>query len=120
MSCGWGRERILDQERQRFDGALAARAYHRHHDTLCSGAWPRAVSAPDLAIHHRRTDRSLGPMIRRLNRRVDQEPKPLDRVVQDMFRQAPIRLVRETARGQMFQFASQAQATLGQASPLRR
>ena len=78
-----GSAEYFEQEGERFEGALMAGVNHRHQEALCP-APPSAVAAPDFAIDDRRTDRTLGPMIRGLNCRIDQEPEPLHRVLAEM------------------------------------
>ena len=89
-------ERVA-QEVEWFDGALMTGTNHRHENALRYGARPRAIAAPDLAIHHRRPDGPLGPMVGGLNRRIDQEPEPVHGVLEKVLGQAAIRFVREAA-----------------------
>ena len=96
MNCGWGRQSTLIRK---ASGSAVRWRQVRITDIrmLCALARPGTVAAPDLAIHHCRTNRLLGPMVCRLNRWIDQEPEPLHRMIQEMAGQAAIRFVREGA-----------------------
>ncbi len=83
----------ISQEGEGVDGELTAGANHRHQDPLCMSAKPRAIAAPDFAVDHGRTNSLLGPVIRGLNRRIDQKPKPMDPLVQNVLGQPTIRCV---------------------------
>jgi hypothetical protein len=59
------------------DGFVLAGLQHAGRDFLSLGAGVGAIAAPDFAVHDRRLERLLGPVIRGGNRRVQQELEPL-------------------------------------------
>ena len=86
----------------------------RSEDGLGMGAAPGAIAAPDLSVHDGRAYRLLGSPVRRVDRRIDQEPEPLHRVFQNVFRQLAIAVIRKRAGGEMFQLARERQTRLSQ------
>ncbi len=110
----WGTTEGVEQEVEAVSGALFACADHGTQDVLPSCASPGAVAAPYFAVHHGRANCLLGTIVGGVDRRIDQEPEPVHGMIQQMPGQTPIRLVREAALRQLFQFTCQAQAVLGQ------
>jgi hypothetical protein len=53
----------------------------------------RSVAAPDLAVDDRRLQRLFGPMIRRRNRRIDQEQEPFRSMLVEVLGEAVVGLV---------------------------
>jgi hypothetical protein len=95
------------------DSSLFASAEDGGQDTLPSRAEPGAVAAPDFAIDDRRTNRLFAEIVRGVNCRIDQEPKPVHRMIEQMSGQTSIGFARETALRQAFQFLRQAQTAYG-------
>lgn len=81
---------------QRVVAALFQGHQQGNEDGLRCRAAPSAITLPDLAVDDRRADGLLGPPVRGIDRRIDQEPEPLDGMTQDVLRQASVRQVRES------------------------
>src|SRR5687768_6317423 len=94
--------------------SLFAGAKYGGQNALPSCSLPGAVAAPYFAVHYRRANRLLATVVGRVGLGVDQEPEPVHGMLQQMPGQTPIRFVREMAARQLFQFARQSQAVVGQ------
>src|SRR5262245_4799649 len=83
--------------------ALTERGENRAKDGLCFASGRGAVASPDLANQYGGPNRLLRAPVRGVDRRVQQEPEPVDGVRKDMIGQASIRLESERAGGHDFQ-----------------
>jgi len=112
----WGRgvAEGVEEEVKAAEGSLFASADYGGQNALASGTKPGAIATPDFAVHDGRTNGLFATIIRGVDRGIDQKPKPVHRMLQQVPGQTPIRRVRETALSQLLQFTGQAQAALGQ------
>ena len=67
-----GAQGLADELQARTPGPLA-RLQHRHQRFLGTSPHPGPIPTPDLAVHHRRTDRLLHLPVRRLHLGVTQK-----------------------------------------------
>ena len=109
-----GAAQSFEEESEAKEGSLFAGADLRRSECFAIGAVPGAVAAPDFAVHDSRANGLFAPIIRGVDRGIDQNQNQCKECLRRCPAKRRFAWAREAAAGQLFQFTGQAQAAFGQ------